>query len=80
MAELLLSPGLHAALLLGAVVFAFLTARRPGMHRTFLSALCAIAACLLALAAGRSPAELVTMVLLPAAVLLLSQRKGGSDP
>ena len=80
MADFLLSNALHLALLSGGVFFSFLTARRPRMGFTVPAGLFTAAACLLALAAGRSPEELLTMVLIPTAVLLLAGWKGGSDP
>lgn len=77
MAEFLLSPALRAVLLTGAVFFGLLTPRRPKHPWTILSALCTIAACLLGLAAGRSLEQLLTAVLIPTAVILLTNQEGG---
>lgn len=80
MADILLSPMLHLVLFIGAVVFAAITARRQKLLWSVLAAVCAICACLLGLAANRSLEQLLLAVLMPLAVILLSQAKtkGGS--
>lgn len=73
MADFLLSPVLYTALCLCAVLFAVIMIRRPGLLWSILSSLSTIAACLLGLAAGRSLEQLLTAILIPTAVILLSQ-------
>ena len=81
MAEILLSPALYWALSFGAVLFAGLVLLRKKQLWAVLSALCAIAAVLLGLAAGRTLEQLIIPLLLPTALLLSALRtpKGGQE-
>lgn len=81
MADILLSPVLHRMLFLCAVLFTVVTVRRQKLLWAVPAALCTIGACLLGFAAARSPEQLLTAVLIPTAILLLSQgdKEGGGD-
>lgn len=81
MADILLSPALHLILFAGSIIFTLLAVRRQKLLWTIPAALCTICACLLGLAADRSPEQLLTAVLIPTAILLFSQgnTKGGGE-
>ena len=81
MAELLLSPVLHGILFLCATGFTVVAVRRQKMLWVIAAALCAIGTCLLGLAADRSLEQLLTAILIPAAIVLYAQqgKEGGGD-
>ena len=82
MAEFLLSPGLRLVLFAGAVIFTALALGRDKLLWAVLGAVCVVGLCLLGLAAGQTLEELLTAVLVPAAMVLhaLGSRKGGGEP
>lgn len=81
MAELLLSPGLQLALLAGTILCTTLALKKNRLLWSVWSGICAIALCLLGLAAGQTLEALLTAVLVPTAMVLhaLSGRKGGGE-
>lgn len=81
MADFLLSPGLHLALFLCAILFAVFTIRQSRLMWACLASVCAICACLLGLAAGRTLEQLLIGLLVPTAIILLSQtdREGSGE-
>lgn len=81
MADIFLSQELRLVLFACAVLCTDLTVRRQKMLWAIPASVCTICVCLLGLAAGRSLEQLLIAVLVPTAILLLSQtdKEGGSN-